>query len=223
MSISILIVEDEIKIADVICKYLALEGFSSQHAETGRQALTLMEKERFQLVILDVMLPDLDGFAVCEKIRATSFIPIIMLTARVENVDRLTGFSKGADDYLCKPFFPPELIARVKAVLRRTEAHSSRNVLIYDSITLVINEHNVTVDTQEVSLTQIEFNLLTMFMTSPHQVFTREELLEGIHGKYSETYERTIDFHIKNLRKKINIGHDCKYIKTIYGVGYRFI
>lgn len=222
MSISILVVEDEVKISEVICKYLALEGYEYQQAVTGRDTISILERNNIHLIILDIMLPDIDGFALCGKIRAFSAVPIIMLTARIDAVDRLTGFANGADDYVCKPFHPPELIARVKAVLRRSAGLPQSNVLSYGSVRLVVNEHSVTIDGKDVVLTQIEFCLLAIFMANPHQVFSREELLVSSRGKYSESYERTIDFHIKNLRKKINQTDDSKYIKTIYGVGYRF-
>lgn len=222
MSGSILVVEDEVKIADWICKYLTLEGYSYHCARSGPEALSMFEEVNPSLIILDVMLPGMDGIAVCEKIRSHSDVPIIMLTARVDEVDRLIGFAKGADDYVCKPFIPKELMARIKAILRRTASPAKKDVLAHGPVILGISEHSLSVDGQEVQLTQIEFNILRTLMSSPTQVFSREDLLSAAHGKYTESYERTIDFHIKNVRKKVNIAGGTTYIKTVYGVGYKF-
>lgn len=224
MSHSILVVEDEAKISDLICKYLALEGYAYHQAGTGLAAVASFEKNNPDLIVLDIMLPDMDGMGVCEKIRAVSAVPIIMLTARVDEIDRLMGFAKGADDYICKPFHPRELVARVKAVLRRVSpAGAEKKILTHGPIVLSMDEHNVRVQGEEIQLTQIEFSLLSALMSNANKVFTREELLVASHDKYSESYERTIDFHIKNLRRKINPGNHTHYIKTVYGVGYRLL
>lgn len=223
MNATVLIVEDEKKIAELISKYLVIEGFSCVRAENGEEALSLMAQLNPDVIILDVMLPGMDGVAVCEQVRRRSDVPIIMLTARVEEVDRLIGFAKGADDYVCKPFNPKELVARVHAILRRVRPPTQKNTLVHNDIELSVDEHTVKVSGTDVQLTQIEFTLLHTLMACPHQVFSREDLLTSVHGKYSESYERTIDFHIKNLRKKINAEAQTRYIKTIYGIGYKLL
>ncbi len=223
MNETILVAEDELKISNLICKYLTVEGYKYLQADTGIKAVSQFMELKPDLVILDLMLPGIDGIAVCEEIRKTSSTPIIMLTARVDEIDRLMGFAKGADDYVCKPFNPKELMARVKAILRRSQPVKKDNLLTLGPIKLVIDEHCVWVNDKEVQLTQIEFNLLGTMMTKPNQVFSRENLLTASQGSYSESYERTIDFHIKNLRKKINTSPEYNYIKTIYGVGYKLL
>lgn len=222
MKANILVVEDERKISDLICKYLALEEMSYIQVYDGASALEAFVDFKPDLVILDIMIPEIDGLHCLDKIRAKASTPVIMLTARIDEVDRLIGFSKGADDYVCKPFNAQELVARVKAVLRRSGVPDSKNVLSIGDVSLVFSEHCVKVKEQEIALTQIEFGVLATLMKSPHQVFSREELLVAAQGKYSESYERTIDFHIKNLRKKLNKNTDQDYIKTVYGIGYKF-
>lgn len=222
MTKTILIVEDEVRLSDAICRYLEQEGHAYLQAGTGAEAIKLFDQHLPDLVILDIMLPDTTGLEICEKIRMTSDIPIIMLTARVDGDDRIKGFDCGADDYVCKPFNPRELMSRIKAVLRRAAPSDKKDTLQRGPVMLFVEEHRVTVDGQEVALTQIEFNILNVLMANPTQVFSRQELLNKTHGKYSEFYERTIDSHIKNLRKKINNPTDYKFIKTVYGVGYKF-
>ncbi len=223
MKKTILIAEDDIKISNSICNFLSREGYATKQAEDGSEALSMFALFNPDLVILDVMLPKLDGFLVCEKIRTTSNTPIIMLTGRINDADRLMGFNKGVDDYVCKPFNPKELMARVKAILRRVHPNPIQNTLIQGAITLIIDEHRVRVNSTDVQCTQMEFSLLNTLMTHPNQVFTREKLLSSAQGNGSESYDRTIDFHIKNIRKKINITQDLNYIKTVYGIGYRFL
>jgi two-component system response regulator BaeR len=167
-----------------------------------------------------MMLPKMDGATVCEKIRIISDVPIIMVTALAEDMHRLEGFAKGADDYICKPFNPRELMARIKAVLRR--AGSSPRTLNYGKIHMNLDERVVKLDNDVMTLTQIEFGLLEMFLTNPSRAFSREELLEGSHMEYSESCLRSIDFHIKNLRRKINVNPETQFIKAVYGFGYRF-
>lgn len=223
MNKTVLVVEDDEGIANVVCKYLARESFHYKVATTGPDALALFESSRPDLVLLDMMLPKMDGGTVCEKIRAISDVPIIMVTALAEDVHRLDGFAKGADDYICKPFNPRELMARIKAVLRRTSASTGQQRLLsYGNIVMNLDERTVKIDDGDVVLTQTEFSLLEMFLTNPSRAFTREELLEGSHMEYSESYLRSIDFHIKNLRRKINVDDDSKYIKAVYGFGYKF-
>lgn len=225
MNKTVLVVEDDERIANVVCKYLAHESFHYKVATTGPDALTLFENSRPDLVILDMMLPKMDGATVCEKIRALSDVPIIMVTALAEDVHRLDGFAKGADDYICKPFNPRELMARVKAVLRRTGTGTGtgqQRTLSYGKIVMNLDERTVKIDDKDVVLTQTEFSLLEMFLANPSRAFTREELLEGSHMEYSESYLRSIDFHIKNLRRKINVDANTKFIKAVYGFGYKF-
>ncbi|MFO1369324.1 MAG: response regulator transcription factor [Marinagarivorans sp.] len=223
MSATILVVEDEIKIADLIAKYLALEGYEAVTVQNGADALARFKQLRPQLVILDIMLPGLDGLEVCKRLRTIADTPIIFLTARIQDVERLMGFAAGADDYVCKPFNPQELMARVKAILRRRQPPGEAAPLCYEDIALVLSEHSAFVGGIKIQLTQIEFKLLSMFVEQPNKVFTREELLLSSHGKYTESYERTIDFHIKNLRKKINAPSGSRYIQTIYGLGYKLV
>lgn len=220
MNKTILVVEDDERIADLVCKYLAHESFQYKVAINGAEALALFDTCRPDLVILDMMLPKMDGAAVCEKIRAISEVPIIMVTALAEDMHRLEGFAKGADDYICKPFNPRELMARIKAVLRR--ASSSPRMLTYGAIQMNLDERLVKLNNEVITLTQIEFGLLEMFLTSPSRAFSREELLEGSHMEYSESCLRSIDFHIKNLRRKINVNPNNQFIKAVYGFGYRF-
>lgn len=221
MSKTVLVVEDDENIANVVCKYLAHELFHYKVAATGPDALALFENSRPDLVILDMMLPKMDGATVCEKIRALSDVPIIMLTALAEDTHRLEGFAKGADDYICKPFNPRELMARVKAVLRRSNTNQQR-CITHGNIVMNLDERSVKIDDDLIVLTQTEFGLLEMFLNNPSRAFSREELLEGSHMEYSESCLRSIDFHIKNLRRKINVDDDSKYIKAVYGFGYKF-
>lgn len=220
MNKTVLVVEDDERIADIVCKYLAHEAFSHKVATTGPEALILFESCRPDLVVLDMMLPKMDGATVCEKIRAISDVPIIMVTALAEDMHRLEGFAKGADDYICKPFNPRELMARIKAVLRRSG--SNTRTLAHGNIQMHLDERVVKLDNEIITLTQIEFGLLEMFLANPSRAFSREELLEGSHMEYSESCLRSIDFHIKNLRRKINIHPENQYIKAVYGFGYRF-
>ncbi len=220
----ILVVEDETKIADIIEKYLFLEGYTSTQVNDGNQVLTAVASENPDLIILDIMLPGVTGIELCKKIRQTNDVPIIMLTARVDEVDHLLGFGVGADDYVCKPFKPKELMARVKAILkRRVHIFGANNTLSVANIVLSQDEFQVHIDGTLVKLTTNEFNLLKVLMSHPNKVFSREELLTQTQGKYVESYERSIDSHIKNLRKKlINVDPRCQHIESIYGVGYKF-
>lgn len=221
----ILIVEDELKIANLISKYLELEGYLSTHVIDGNEATNTYKKCQADLVILDLMLPNKNGIEICKKLRETSNVPIIMLTARVEEIDKLIGFDAGADDYVCKPFKPKELMARVKALLKRANLSQPKatSVIEKGTVKLDTNSHKVFVKNQEITLTLNEFNLLKIFLECPNKVFSRQELLKITQGKYFESYERTIDSHIKNLRKKLNkVDEHTHYIKSIYGVGYQY-
>lgn len=224
MTKAILVVEDDARIADLVCKYLAAEQYACHRAHSGALAITLFEQVKPDLVILDILLPQMDGVTVCERIRSMSDVPIIMVTALAEDAHRLDGFARGADDYLCKPFNPRELVARIKAILRRYSPESSKtNLLTCGAIHLDLDERIVKVNGTPVDLTQIEFNLLNMLIANPNRVLSREELLNGSHESFTESYTRSVDFHIKNLRRKINLTPDLNYIKTVYGVGYKLL
>ena len=220
----ILIVEDEDKIAELIRKYLKLEGYESTHARNGNEAISLFHKTSPDLIVLDIMLPDIDGLEICKRLREYSEVPIIMLTARVEEVDRLMGFGIGADDYVCKPFIPRELVARIRAVLSRIQRHTEQKVLKVGCLTLDIPQYKLTIDSTEIRLTQNEFSLIKVMMLSPNKVFSRQELLTTTQGQFVDIYERTIDSHIKNLRKKLaQVAPETNFIESIYGIGYKLI
>lgn len=224
MNATVLVAEDDARIADLVCRYLAMEKFSYQVASNGIEAIALFEKYKPDLVVLDILLPKVDGATVCEKIRAISDVPVIMVTALGKDEDKLQGFSKGADDYVCKPFNPRELMARIKAILRRSGAEARvENSLSLGALHMNLDERTLKVDGNPVVLTQIEFGLLEILLAQPNRVFSREELLDRSHGNYTEAHLRSIDFHIKNLRRKINISDKCRFIKAVYGIGYRLL
>jgi len=224
MSKKILVVDDERKIVQLVKAYLEQAGFSVVTAYDGQQALTVFRHERPNLVILDLMLPGIDGLDVARTLRRESNIPLIMLTARIEETDRLIGLELGADDYMTKPFSPREVVARVRAVLRRTEAQpAAGEVITAGDIVVDLTQHVVQVGGRTVDLTPTEFELLAVLARQPGRVFTRLQLLEQVLGDAYEGYERTIDAHVKNLRQKIEPNpRQPKYIQTVYGVGYKF-
>lgn len=224
MNKTILVAEDDTKIAEVIGKYLSMEHFSVLHARTGTQAIELFNAANPDLIILDVMLPELTGTLVCEHIRAHSNVPVIMISALAEDAHRLDGFAHGTDDYLCKPFNPRELMARVKAILRRAQPNAIHSqTLSHGPISLHPEEQVVSVAGDLIVLTQIEFNMLHLLIANPSKVFSRESLLDKTHKHYAEQDARSVDFHIKNLRRKINIRPEINYIKSVYGAGYKLI
>ena len=220
----ILVIEDEVKIAELIEKYLYLEGFKTSLIHDGNCALDAVNELNPDLIILDIMLPGTNGIELCSKIRQYSDVPIIMLTARVEEIDHLIGFDVGADDYVTKPFKPKELMARVKAILKRRRMPSSKPSTFKAGNNIVDpSEYKVLVKNEELKLTINEFSLLKILIASPNKVFSRQDLLTMTQGKYFESYERSIDSHIKNLRKKLTQADpDSHYIESIYGVGYKF-
>ena len=224
MAKKILVVDDELEIVKLVRAYLERAGFAVVTAREGREALAVFRHERPQLVILDLNLPGMDGLDVCRTLRRDSEVPIIMLTARIEEPDRLIGLELGADDYIVKPFSPREVVARVRTILRRAEGTPPRpQVVSASNVTVDLLRHTATVKGKELDLTTMEFNLLALLVEHPGQVFTRQQLLEQMEGIAYEAYERTIDVHIKNLRKKL--GDDCedsRFIETVRGVGYRF-
>jgi DNA-binding response OmpR family regulator len=219
----ILVVEDEAKIAEIVKAYLAKDGFSVTVAETGSKALSML-KNGFDLIILDLMLPDMTGEEICETIRMDSDLPIIMLTAKSDEEDRIAGLGIGADDYIVKPFSPREVVARVKALLRRTKglkktASFNSGELVIDSSIFKVKKNG-----SSIVLTPTEFKMLQCLAERPEQVFTRLQLVNVILGYDYEGYDRTIDAHIKNIRHKIEDDpKNPSYIKTVYGLGYRFI
>lgn len=221
----ILVVEDEARMRDLLRLYLEREGFTVVEAGDGRSALEKIAREEFVLVILDVMLPELDGWAVCREIRRSRDVPIIMLTARGEEGDRLTGFELGADDYVVKPFSPRELVMRVKALLRRAcpQVAASKDVLNFPGLSINHPARRVEVAGQEVALTPKEYDLLHFLASQAGRVFTREQLLERVWGYDFYGDLRTVDTHIKNLREKLKkAGQGAEYLITVWGVGYKF-
>jgi two-component system response regulator BaeR len=219
----ILVVEDELKIARIVKDYLENSGYQVTIISHGNEVLPQVQKSMPDLIILDIMLPGKDGMEICREIRKTSTVPIIMLTAKVEEIDRLIGLELGADDYICKPFSPREVVARVKAVLRRAMPEPVQEQLIAGPIALNQLTHYVSINNQALSLTNSEFELLTVFMQQPERVFSRNDLISMVQGYDFEGYDRTIDSHIKNLRKKIDQQlPGQKMIQTVYGVGYKF-
>ena len=220
----ILVVDDEPKIIQLTQDYLENAGFSVISAGDGERALAIIQVEKPDLVVLDLGLPGMDGLDVCRSIRKTSNLPIIMLTARDEETDKLVGLELGADDYITKPFSPKELVARVRSVLRRSElAQEEREVIRVGDVTLDSPRMQVTVGGEEIELTATEFQLLQALASQPGRIFTRSQLLNAVHGVAIESYERAIDAHIKNIRRKLEpVPHEPRYIQTVYGVGYRF-
>ena len=219
----ILIVEDEEKIARLLCDYLKAAGFRTSTQNNGDRVIAQFKKDRADLILLDIMLPGKNGMELCREIRQFSNIPIIMITARVEEIDRLLGLELGADDYICKPFSPREVVARVKAIFRRLHAEPRPHLLVSGSISLDDKTHRVMIDKEVLNLTPNEFGLLKIMMRRPNRVFSRRELINRVQGYEFEGYDRTIDSHIKNLRKKIAQklpGQEI--ITTVYGIGYKF-
>lgn len=221
----ILLVEDEKTIREAVAAYLDREGYQVVGVGDGQTGLNEFELHHFDLVILDLMLPKLSGERVCRAIRDKSDVPIIMLTAKGEVEDRIIGLELGADDYLIKPFSPRELVARVRALLRRSHIDSEpqREVLNFGRLIIDVSGHKILLENEEVDLTASEFKLLTTLARYPGRVYTRMELVEKVLGYDFEGYERTIDSHVKNLRAKL--GDDPKsptWLYTVHGVGYRF-
>ena len=219
---TILVVEDEVKIAHLLRDYLQAAGFGVQLLHRGDEVAAQVRRHQPTLIVLDIMLPGMDGLAVCREIRQFSTVPIIMLTARVDEVDRLVGLELGADDYVCKPFSPREVVARVKAVLRRSGSQPQGQRLVAGPIKLDSESREAAIFSQPMKLTPNEFGLLKIFMAHPKRVFSRGELVDQVQGYRFEGYDRTIDTHIKNLRKKIaRLLPDEEVISTVYGVGYK--
>lgn len=223
MSKKILIVDDEPKIVEICRDYLKAAFFDTISASDGPSALAMVDRENPDLVILDLMLPGMDGLDVCREIRKEHNTPIIMLTARVEETDKIIGLELGADDYITKPFSPRELVTRVRTVLRRVSGNSPAEVIRIDDLTLDRNRYVVVLPGGEVSLTPTEFEILATLISQPGRIFSRSQLLVAVRGVSFESYERAIDSHIRNLRRKIEPDDgEPKYIVTVHGVGYKF-
>jgi len=224
MAPTILIIEDEVELAQILRDYLEKAGFRVQTAANGTTAVSIFRHAPADLVILDLNLPGMDGLDVARELRRTSSVPIIMATARVEESDRLVGLELGADDYVIKPYSPREVVARVRAVLRRAQGVAAPPEIVRArDIEVDRVRHRVTVGARNVELTPMEFELLAALAGQPGRVFTRVQLLEASQGSAFEGYERTIDAHIKNLRSKIEPDpRQPRYVLTVFGVGYRF-
>lgn len=221
MSNLVLLVDDERKITELARMYLEMEGFRVSEVYDGERALQAFQAEAPNLIVLDLMLPRVDGFEVCRRIRAVSDVPILMLTARDQDVDKIVGLELGADDYLTKPFNPRELVARVKAILRRAQPTFKTQRLTLGNLTLDLDRREVTVDTRALALRTKEFDLLTVLAQHPRIVFTREKLLELAWGYDFAGETRTVDVHVAHLRKKLN-GSNVE-IETVTGVGYKLV
>ena len=218
---TILIVEDEPKISHLLRDYLQQAGYETRESLNYDQIRSWVEQEEINLILLDWMLPGMSGLEICQQLRTISNVPILMITARVEEIDRLKGLDSGADDYICKPFSPREVVARVKAVLRRTN-HEDHAELIAGPLRLDQTTHQVWVYDSEVVLTPNEFGVLKVLLQRPGKVWSRESLLQQVQGYQFNGYDRTIDTHVKNLRKKLATYGLESSIVTVYGIGYRF-
>lgn len=224
MTETILIIEDEPKVARLARDYLEKNNYRVLIANDGNSGLAMARGEKPDLLVLDLMLPGMDGLDVCRALRRESDLPIIMLTARAEETDRLIGLEIGADDYISKPFSPRELVARVRALLRRAKGRVYQSGIVrVGEMEINTDNHSVVLAGEVIHLTRIEFNLLEMMARHPGQIFPRAQLLENLHGVAHVGYDRSIDAHVKNLRRKIEEDPaNPKYILTVYAVGYKF-
>ena len=221
----ILIAEDDRRIASLVAMYLEREGFATRIAPDGHAALADAQESPPRLVILDLMLPGVDGWEVCRELRRRSDVPILMLTARDDEIDRVTGLTLGADDYVVKPFSPRELVARVKAILRRARPQPAEEPerLMHGALALDVEQRKVTLDDQRLTLTPSEYTLLLALMRRPGRVFTRQELLDALYPDGDAVVDRVVDVHIGKLRHKIEANPAAPlYILTVRGVGYQF-
>lgn len=224
MSKKILVIDDEPKIVEISRDYLKAAGFDVVQALDGLSGLASARRESPDLIVLDLMLPGMDGYDVCRELRRESNVPIIMLTARVEETDKIIGLEIGADDYITKPFSPRELVARVRTLLRRAAGTTISEVQRIGDLVLDRNRYVVTISNREVSLTATEFEILATLAAYPGRIFSRSQLLTAVRGVSFESYERAVDSHIRNLRRKIEPGDGPpRYIQTVHGVGYRLI
>ena len=218
----VLIVEDEKKLADVLIAYLNQNQFKVTHFESGNSVVDWVKTNQPNIILLDLMLPDVNGKDLCKEIRQFSMVPIIMVTAMIDEIDRLIGLELGADDYVCKPFSPKEVVARVKAVLRRSEGGLNHGE-VYDAFEVNDQTYTIKLHRDRLDLTPVEFRLLKMFLQSPGRVFNRDQILNNIFEDGRIVLDRTVDTHVKNLRHKLKTAspeHD--YIRSVYGIGYSF-
>ena len=226
MSHNVLVIEDDPGIARIVRLYLEQDGHRVAAASDGVAGLKLARESAPDLIVLDLMLPGLDGMEICRALRRESDVPIIMVTARVAEADRLAGLDLGADDYILKPFSPRELAARVRAVLRRTArqaAPDSAPRIEHDGIAIDLNSRTVLVGEHKPALTRTEFRLLAMLAAEPGRPFTRDQIIAGVFGYDFDGFDRTVDVHVANLRRKIETdGKRPRYVQTVHGVGYRF-
>ena len=218
----VLIVEDEKKLADILIAYLNKEQFRVTHYESGSGVTDWVKNNQPNIILLDLMLPDVNGKDLCKEIRQFSTVPIIMVTAMIDEIDRLIGLELGADDYVCKPFSPKEVVARVKAVLRRSEGDFNQGE-IFDAFEVNDETYSIKLHGDRLDLTPVEFRLLKMFIQSPGRVFNRDQILDNIFEDGRIVLDRTVDTHVKNLRHKLKTAspeHD--YVRSVYGIGYSF-
>ena len=216
----LLIIDDDMELCGLLKEFLQREGFAVECAHEGLSGLEHVKQGSYDLIILDVMLPGLDGFEILKRLRAESRVPVLMLTARGQDVDRIVGLELGADDYLPKPFNPRELSARVKAILRRTEAKGNRGRLEVSGVVLDPGNRQVTVDGKAIEVTTLEFDILEHLMRNAGHVVSRDGLMESLYNRKSTPFDRSIDMHVSHLRRKLEGGKPV--IKTIRGVGYQF-
>jgi two-component system response regulator BaeR len=218
---NILIVEDEKKLGDILHDYLSAAGFSCINVYDGAEVEAVFNANAIDVVLLDVMLPNIDGLTLCKNIRAVSKVPILMLTAKVEEIDRLLGLELGADDYICKPFSPREVVARVKAVLRRVD--DTMDLTVSDAVELDENRYAIRFEQSVIELTAVEFALFKKMYDEPGRIYSRNDLMNSMYNDGRVVSERTIDSHIKKIRQKITAAnHRLELLHSVYGVGYRY-
>jgi len=218
----LLIVEDEENIAEVLIAYSKQQGYTTEHFNSGKGVVTFVKQNPVDLILLDLMLPVVNGVDICQQIKEFSSIPIIMITAKREEVDRLLGLDIGADDYICKPFSPKEVMARVRAVLRRT-AHPQTRSIKQSGFEIKQGSYTALLNGEDLSFTAIEFKIFTLFLNHIDRVFSREDIISSVYSDTLDMSDRSVDNHIKNIRKKINeIEKGLNPITAVYGVGYTF-
>ncbi len=226
LTTTVLVVEDDSDAAQLMRLYLARDGHEVLSASNGIEGLRLAREELPDLIVLDLMLPGLDGLEICQELRIHSSVPIIMVTARVDEDDRLAGLDLGADDYMTKPFSPRELAARVRAVLRRTQRDQTEALpesIEHGAVRVDLGSREVRIAGNEITLTPTEFRILSVLMRQPGRVYSRDEIIDRVFGYDFDGFDRTVDTHVSNLRRKLQIDPDGpRYIRTTYGVGYRF-
>jgi two-component system response regulator BaeR len=223
---SVLIVEDEPKLSALLTDYLRAENFDTQVIEDGREVIASVRAHPPSLILLDLMLPGRGGLEICRELRTFSDVPVIILTARVDEIDRLLGLELGADDYVCKPFSPREVVARVKAILRRIESLSgvarAGAESVSSGLAIDLDRHVASLDGKDLNLTPIEIRLLALLHSTPGRIYSRDHLLRQLYDDHRVVADRTVDSHVKNLRRKLqNVRPDHDMIRSIYGVGYR--